>query len=123
MEIFRPLDSRMAPSEAAAMPFPKEETTPPVTKTKRVMGSAPPENGTAGTARLRNRSRRADRLANRPLARHRRRAVDQQPAADTTDAAVGQAQQRMRIDAGRHHGLDLLQVAGIGRTGATVLDP
>ncbi len=33
----RPRASRMAPSEAAAMPFPNEETTPPVTNTKRVM--------------------------------------------------------------------------------------
>src|SRR5690606_25597201 len=123
MEIFTPLDSRTAPSEAAAMTLPKEETTPPVTKTKRVMGSAPPECGTAGTARLRNRSRRADRLANRPLARYRLRAVDQQPPAGTTDIAVGQPQQRMRVDAGGHHRLDLLQVAGIGRAAATVLDP
>src|SRR5258705_138450 len=33
--IFR--DSRIAASEAAAMPFPREETTPPVTKTYLVM--------------------------------------------------------------------------------------
>ena len=32
--ILRPRASRMAPSEAAAMPFPNEETTPPVTNTK-----------------------------------------------------------------------------------------
>ena len=31
-ETERPLDSRRAPKDAAAMPFPKEETTPPVTK-------------------------------------------------------------------------------------------
>src|SRR5947209_9764807 len=30
-------DSRMAASEAAAMPFPREETTPPVTKTYLVI--------------------------------------------------------------------------------------
>ena len=35
--ILRPRASRIAPSDAAAMPFPKEETTPPVTKTNRVM--------------------------------------------------------------------------------------
>src|SRR5690606_39999116 len=97
MEIFRPLDSRMAPSEAAAMPFPKEETTPPVTKTKRVMGSAPPECGTAGTARLQYRSRRADRLAKRALARHRLRDFDEQPPACAAQDAVRQLQQRMRI--------------------------
>src|SRR5699024_10970309 len=34
-----PRDSRMAPSEAAAMPLPKEDTTPPVTKTYLVMGT------------------------------------------------------------------------------------
>lgn len=32
-----PRDSRIAPSDAAAMPFPREETTPPVTKTYLVM--------------------------------------------------------------------------------------
>ncbi len=31
----RPRASRIAPSEAEAMPFPNEETTPPVTKTNR----------------------------------------------------------------------------------------
>ena len=31
-ETFKPLDSRIAPREAAAIPFPKEETTPPVIK-------------------------------------------------------------------------------------------
>jgi hypothetical protein len=31
-ETDRPLDSRRAPIEAAAMPFPSEETTPPVMK-------------------------------------------------------------------------------------------
>jgi hypothetical protein len=35
MVIFSPRASRIAPREAAAMPFPKEETTPPVTKIKR----------------------------------------------------------------------------------------
>src|SRR5258708_36979219 len=33
----RPRASRIAPSEAAAMPLPNEDTTPPVTKTKRVI--------------------------------------------------------------------------------------
>src|SRR5690554_3893116 len=33
-----PRDSRMAPSDAAAMPLPSEDTTPPVTKTYLVMG-------------------------------------------------------------------------------------
>src|SRR5450631_103409 len=37
MLIFRPRASRMAPNEADAMPLPSEETTPPVTKTNRVM--------------------------------------------------------------------------------------
>src|SRR5438309_8444489 len=32
-----PRDSRIAAREAAAMPFPREETTPPVTKTYLVM--------------------------------------------------------------------------------------
>src|SRR5688572_30826272 len=34
----RPRASRMAAREAAAMPLPSEETTPPVTKIRRVMG-------------------------------------------------------------------------------------
>src|SRR5580658_7626741 len=38
MATVRPRASRIAPREAAAMPFPNEETTPPVTKTKRLMG-------------------------------------------------------------------------------------
>ena len=31
-ETFRPLDSKIEPMEAAAIPFPNEETTPPVMK-------------------------------------------------------------------------------------------
>lgn len=31
-ETLRPLDSRIAPRDAAAIPFPNEETTPPVIK-------------------------------------------------------------------------------------------
>ncbi len=34
---FRPRDSSSAASEAEAMPLPKEDTTPPVTKTNLVM--------------------------------------------------------------------------------------
>lgn len=34
---FKPLDSRMVPKDADAMPLPKDETTPPVTKTYLVM--------------------------------------------------------------------------------------
>src|ERR1700680_3804224 len=37
MLIFKPRASRIAPKEADAMPLPSEETTPPVTKTNRVM--------------------------------------------------------------------------------------
>src|SRR5690606_11795717 len=37
MVTFKPRDSSTAPKEAEAMPFPKEETTPPVTKIKRVI--------------------------------------------------------------------------------------
>src|SRR5581483_2645831 len=35
--IFRPRASRIAPNEADAMPLPSEDTTPPVTNTKRVI--------------------------------------------------------------------------------------
>src|SRR5208283_3198597 len=38
MLILRPRASRIAPSEADAMPLPSEETTPPVTNTNRLMG-------------------------------------------------------------------------------------
>src|SRR5207342_18941 len=37
MVILRPRASRMAASDAAAMPLPNEDTTPPVTKMRRVM--------------------------------------------------------------------------------------
>src|SRR4029077_20684814 len=37
MLILSPRASRMAPRDADAMPLPSEETTPPVTKTNRVM--------------------------------------------------------------------------------------
>src|SRR5580692_2738689 len=49
MATVRPRASRMAPREAAAMPFPNEETTPPVTKTKRLMGlkGIPPDKNNA----------------------------------------------------------------------------
>src|SRR4051794_41202733 len=34
----RPRETRRRPIEAAAIPFPRDETTPPVTKMKRVRG-------------------------------------------------------------------------------------
>ena len=37
MVTLRPRDSRMAASEAAAIPFPRDETTPPVTNTNLVI--------------------------------------------------------------------------------------
>src|SRR5690348_8916659 len=37
MATLRPRASRIAPSEAAAMPLPNEDTTPPVTNTNRVI--------------------------------------------------------------------------------------
>src|SRR5690348_7878261 len=63
--ILRPRASRMAPSEAAAMPFPKEETTPPVTQTNSVMREPAARdlsttgrqvNKTASTARRKKRT-------------------------------------------------------------------
>ena len=38
-----PREARIAASEAAAMPFPNEETTPPVTNTNLGMGDQVPE--------------------------------------------------------------------------------
>src|ERR1700746_3586300 len=39
MAILRPRASRIAPSESEAIPLPREDTTPPVTNTKRVINS------------------------------------------------------------------------------------
>src|SRR6218665_2392816 len=44
MVTLRPRDSRIAASDAAAMPFPSEETTPPVTKMYLVMSASPSGN-------------------------------------------------------------------------------
>src|SRR5215469_13331614 len=56
MVTLRPRASRMAPREAEAMPFPNEETTPPVTNTNWVIWNSRCGAGTA----LRNRE---DRLS------------------------------------------------------------
>src|SRR5207342_1016149 len=68
----RPRASRMAASEAAAMPLPSEETTPPVTKMSRVMGEpaagkphftgwrpAPRASGEKGAKKATRKARRA----------------------------------------------------------------
>ena len=47
MVTFRPRASRMAPSEAAAIPLPSEDTTPPVTNTNRFMLTYNPFGKTA----------------------------------------------------------------------------
>jgi len=39
---FRPRASRIEASDAAAMPLPSEDTTPPVTKIRGVMAHLPP---------------------------------------------------------------------------------
>jgi hypothetical protein len=41
----RPRDSRIAARDAAAMPFPREDTTPPVTKTNLVILGGRPGRG------------------------------------------------------------------------------
>ena len=41
MVTFKPRDSKIVAIEAAAIPFPKEETTPPVTKINFVMITIP----------------------------------------------------------------------------------
>src|SRR5579859_8041105 len=56
MVTLRPRASRIAPNEAEAMPFPNEETTPPVTNTNWVIWNSRCGAGTA----LRNRE---DRLS------------------------------------------------------------
>src|SRR5215213_10254499 len=43
----RPRDSRIAASDAAAMPLPSEDTTPPVTKTNLVMACGTAANADA----------------------------------------------------------------------------
>ena len=59
MLIFKPRASRMAPREADAMPLPSEETTPPVTKTNRVMIGSPPLNGFPARSDIRHARSRA----------------------------------------------------------------
>src|SRR5690606_7293710 len=48
----RPRDSRMAASEAAAMPLPREETTPPVTNTYLVIVKLHARGNRAGAGNL-----------------------------------------------------------------------
>src|SRR5690606_3750794 len=48
----RPRDSRMAASEAAAMPLPREETTPPVTNTYLVIVNLHARGNRAGAGNL-----------------------------------------------------------------------
>src|SRR3954467_6731192 len=47
----RPRDSRIAAREAAAIPLPREDTTPPVTNTNLVIADGVP-NGTCGKLKL-----------------------------------------------------------------------
>src|SRR5690348_7608193 len=65
MVTLRPRASRMAPREAEAMPFPNEETTPPVTNTNWVIWNSRCGAGTA----LRNREDRLPESAG--LKKHR----------------------------------------------------
>src|SRR6188768_3243418 len=111
----------MAPSEAAAMPFPNEETTPPVTNTKRVMGSTA---GGLETAGLRdcstghdgptvyqgglppatsNSTQEFTQQSRAQASATRRSALDEQAAASPAYRAVREPQQRMRVAAGRQH--------------------
>ena len=87
-----PREARIAASDAAAMPFPSEETTPPVTNTNLVMGAKVPEirhfTGTAACATkrgprprcvrcsLRRRDPAAIRVARRVAAEQRQHGVD-----------------------------------------------
>src|SRR5271154_7135240 len=75
-----PRASRIAPREADAMPLPSEETTPPVTKTNRVIGTAAQIQSRArkthaiAIAQKEFEIRREFRLPDRP-ARHNRDAL------------------------------------------------
>jgi hypothetical protein len=51
MVTLRPRDSRIAAREAAAIPLPREDTTPPVTNTNLVIVLKVP-NGTRGKLKL-----------------------------------------------------------------------
>src|SRR3954447_24592998 len=74
IDTLRPRASRMAPRDAAAMPLPNEDTTPPVTNTKRVKvvslncvcAVEPVETGNRVPVmtHLKGPDRRADRVAN-----------------------------------------------------------
>src|SRR5690348_4781343 len=58
-----PRASRIAPSEAAAMPLPNEDTTPPVTNTKRVICKVWEFPSREAAAEKVGQRRRASRLA------------------------------------------------------------
>src|SRR5215472_19342301 len=64
MAIFSPRASRIAPSEADAIPLPREDSTPPVTNTKRVITLAGLPVA-CGRCRRRADRRRASRLSHR----------------------------------------------------------
>src|SRR5947207_2010641 len=72
-----PREARIAAREAAAMPFPREETTPPVTNTNLVMGDKFRKllvyrNGLARTNRRRSAGLAAALRDERPESRHSR---------------------------------------------------
>src|SRR6266404_5023534 len=66
--ILRPRASRIAPREAAAMPLPNEDTTPPVTNTKRVIKIFERISVAKGEPRKAD-ERRADKLPQEALPR------------------------------------------------------
>src|SRR5207248_8764758 len=93
-----PRDSRIAPSEAEEIPLPSEDTTPPVTNTKRVMVEcgnsrrmrSPPENfGGTTTGEQVNTSGRAevDCLTDQSAALQTRRARRRLASLACTDSS------------------------------------
>src|SRR3954454_13441644 len=86
-ETFRPRAFKSRPSDAAVIPLPSDETTPPVTNTYLVIGSQPPPGVDLAQDR-RALDQRAQR-APLPQCHEGREPGDQAPAAPCTKAAYG----------------------------------
>src|ERR1700712_1779800 len=110
----RPRDSRIAAREAAAMPLPSEDTTPPVTKTNLVMSMGmlhpgPRRSCHSGSRRAQGRNAMVvKRDYTGPGQGRRRPGVSIGP--DVDDAAPQRDQQRLGAVRGVELGQDALHV-------------
>src|SRR5207244_2565561 len=130
----RPRASRIAPSEAEAIPLPSEDTTPPVTNTKRVMVEcgnsrrmrSPPENfsGTT-TGEQVNTSGRAevDCLTDQSAALQMRRARRRLAALACTDSSSHSPATAIRVAPAAPRPADFRQRGRTGRAARAVAGP